>query len=186
MATEAIQEISPQPSVPLTFCETLNYYFGVENALYEEKVRDANGEMAQLLQRVVDALRYEMMQRADAKGIGAAFRSFMRNEQDVEQRTLRLRTTTNKLKATRVPSRFLVSQLLRCAVFLVATEILEIDWLVVLFFLPAMIWLGLWLPSFMDMLATHKERKLRALRSVVDESQSEWWITDSTILRITF
>jgi hypothetical protein len=186
MATEASQEISPKPSAPLTSCETLNYYFSMENALYEEKVRDTNSEMARLLQRVVDALQYEMMQRAEAKGIGAAFRSFMRNEQDVEQRTLRIRTTANKLKATRVPSRFLVSQLLSSVVFLFATDIFDIDWLVVLFFLPAMIWLGLWLPSFMDMLATHRERKLRELRSVVDESQPEWWIIDSTILRITF
>jgi hypothetical protein len=65
---------------------------------------------------------------ADAKGIGAAFRSFMRKEQDVEERTLRLRTTTNKLKATRVPSRFLASQLLSCAVFFVATDIFDVDW----------------------------------------------------------
>jgi hypothetical protein len=186
MATGASQEISPKPSVPLTFCETLNYYFGVENALYEEKVRDANSEMARLLQRVVDALQYEMMQRAEAKGIGAAFRSFIRDEQNVEQRTLRLRTTTNKWKATRVPSRFLVSQLLSCAVFFVATDIFDIDWLVVLFFLPAMIWLGLSLPSFMDMLATNRERKLRELRHIADDSQPEWWIIDSTILRITF
>jgi hypothetical protein len=69
MATEASQEISPIRSAPLTFSETLNYYFTVENALYEEKVRDANSEMAHLLQRVVDALQYEMMQRADARGI---------------------------------------------------------------------------------------------------------------------
>jgi hypothetical protein len=185
MATEASQEISPIPSAPLTFCETLDYYFSMENALYEEKVRDTNSEMARLLQRVVDALQYEMMQRAEAKGIGAAFRSFMRNEQDVEERTLRLRTTTNKLKATRVPSRFLVSQLLSCAVFFVAIDIFDVDWLVVLFFFPAMIWLGLWLPSFMDMLVTNRERKLRELRRIADDSQPEWWIIDSKILRIT-
>jgi hypothetical protein len=186
MATEASQEISPKPATPLTFCETLNYYFSMENALYEEKVRDANSEMARLLQRVVDALQYEMMQRAEAKGIGPAFRSFIRDEQNVEERTLWIRTTANKLKATRVPSRLLVSQLLSCAIFFVAIDIFDVDWLVLLFFLPAMIWLGLWLPSFMDMLATHKERKLRQLRHIADDSQSEWWIIDSTILRITF
>ena len=186
MATEASQEISPKRATPLTFCETLNYYFGVENALYEEKVRDANSEMARLLQRVVDALQYEMMQRADAKGTGAAFRSFIRGEQDVEERTLRLRKTTSKLKATRVLNRLLVSLLLSYAVFLVATDILDIDWPVVLLPVPMIIGLGLWLPSLMDMLVTNRERKLRELRRIADDSQPEWWIIDSTILRITF
>ena len=184
MATEGSQETLPKPATPLTFCETLNYYFAMENALYEEKVRDANSEMAQLLQRVVDALRYEMFQRADAKGIGAAFRSFIRDEQDVEERTLWLRTATSKLEATRVLSRWLVSLSLSCVVFLLATDILDVDWLVALFWVPAIIYMGLWLPSFMDMFASHKERKLRELRRIADDSQPEWWIIDSTILRI--
>jgi hypothetical protein len=185
MATEASQEISPIRSAPLTFSETLNYYFTVENALYEEKVRDANSEMAQLLQRVVDALRYEMMQRADARGIGTAFRSFIHDEQDVEERTLRLRTTTSKLKATGVLSRLLVSLLLSYAVFFVATDILDIDWAVALFSVPVIISLGFWLPSFMDMLVANREQKLRELRRIADDSQPEWWIIDSKILRIT-
>ena len=186
MATEASQEISPKPSAPLTFCETLNYYFAMENALYEEKVRDTNSEMARLLQRVVDALRYEMMQRADAKGIGAAFRSFIRDEQDVEERTLRLRATACAVRAIPTTLRLLVSLLLGCVPFCVACDIFDVDWRSALLSEPVMVWLGYWLPWFMDMLATHRERKLRELRRIADDSQPEWWIIDSTILRITW
>jgi len=76
--------------------------------------------------------------------------------------------------------------LLSYAVFLVATDILDIDWPVVLLPVPMIIGLGLWLPSLMDMLVTNRERKLRELRRIADDSQPEWWIIDSTILRITF
>ena len=185
MATEAGQEIPPKPAVPLTFCETLNYYFAMENALYEEKVRDANGQMARLLQRVVDALQYEIMERADAKGIGAAFRSFIRDEQDVEERTLRLRATACKVRAIPTILRLLISLVLGDLAFLFACNIFDIDWSASLLSVPVLISLGFWLPWLMDRMATHRERRLRELRSVVDDSEPEWWIIDSTILRIT-
>jgi hypothetical protein len=89
------------PAAPLTFSETMNYYFGTENALYEEKSRDANSGMAQLLQRLADALRDELTKMADAKGVGEDLRSAIRFEQAVEERTLRIRTTANKLNASR-------------------------------------------------------------------------------------
>jgi hypothetical protein len=186
MATEASQVISPRPSAPLTFCETLNYYFSMENSLYDEKVRDANSQMTRLLQRIVDALRYEMLQRADAKGIGSAFRSFVRDEQDIEERALRLRATASKLMATWVLSRLLMSLLLGYAVFFVATDSLDIDWSLALPSGLVIISLGFWLPWFIDLIAAHEERKLRELRRIADDSQPEWWIIDSTILRITW
>ena len=69
MATEGIQEILPKPATP-TFCETLNYYFSMENALYEEKVRDANSETAHLLQRVVDGFNMKCFNGPTQKALG--------------------------------------------------------------------------------------------------------------------
>ena len=61
MAIDASQEIPPKSkAATLTFSETMNHYFATKDALYEHKSRDVNSETAQRLQRVVDALRYEM------------------------------------------------------------------------------------------------------------------------------
>ena len=40
MATEASLEIPPLAAPP-TFSETINFYFATENALYEERLREA-------------------------------------------------------------------------------------------------------------------------------------------------
>ena len=159
MATEANQEIPPKSrAATLTFSETMNHYFATEDALYEQKSRDVNSETAQRLQRVVDALRYEMTKVADAKGVGEDFRFAVRVEQAAEERTLWIRTTANRLKARR-----LLSLLLGCVVVL-ACDILDEDALLALLLGLSIIALGYWLSWFIDVLATHQEGKLRELR----------------------
>jgi hypothetical protein len=171
MAIEASQESPPKPATPLTFSETMNY-FATENALYEERSRDANSRMAQLLQRLADALRDELMQMADATRVGQDLRSALRVEHKAQERTLWLRTTASELKDTRLLSLLSVSLLLAYAVAFVADDLLDMEWSAALLLGYVIISLGFCLPWFMDMLATHEERKLRELRRIED-SQAE-------------
>jgi hypothetical protein len=165
MATEVSQEIPPKSkAATLTFSETMNHYFATEDALYEQKSRDVNSETAQRLQRVVDALRYEMTKVADAKGVGEDFRFAVRVEQVAEERTFWIRTTASELKDTRLLSLLSASLLLGCAVSFIAYEILDTDWSPALLSGLAIITLGFCLPWFMDLFATREERKLRELR----------------------
>jgi hypothetical protein len=67
----------------------------------------------------------------------------------------------------------------------VAYDNLDMDWPLALFAVPVMIWLGYWLPWFIDTLATYKEQQLRHLRRIKDDPQTESWIRGSAILHIT-
>jgi hypothetical protein len=121
--------------------------------------------MARLLQRIADGLRDELTKMAEAKGVGEDFRSAIRVEQAVEGRSLWIRTTSSKLKDTRALSRLLSgSLLLGCAVFLIAYDVLDLDWSSALLSGFATISLSFCLPWFMDILATREEQKLRELR----------------------
>jgi hypothetical protein len=146
MATEASPEIPPNPAAPLTFSRTLDFYFATENALYEEKSRNADGGMAQLLQCVADPLRDELTKMADAIRVGEDFRSAVRVEQAVERRSLWIRTTSSKLKDTRLLSLLSASLLLGCAVSFIAYDILDIDWYPAVLSGLATITLGFCLP----------------------------------------
>jgi hypothetical protein len=168
MATDASQQIPPKRAVPLTFSETMNYYFATENALYEERSRDANSGMAQLLQHVADALRDELTNMADATRVGEDLRSAIRVEQKAQERTLWIRTTASELKDTRLLGLLSVSLLLGYAVSFVAYEFLDMRWSLALLSGHVLILLGFSLPWFMDLLATHEERKLRELRRIED------------------
>jgi hypothetical protein len=116
MATEASQESPPKPAAPLTFSEIMNYYFATENALYEERSRNANSAMAQLLQRLADTLRDELTKMADATRVGEDLRSAIRVEQKAQKRTLWIRTTASELKDIRPPTLLSASLLLGYAV----------------------------------------------------------------------
>jgi hypothetical protein len=185
MVTEPGQEVSPTSSTPLTFSETLNYYFAMEDALCEEKVRDARSGMVHLLQRVVDDLRYELTKRADAQGLGGYFRSAVREEQTAATRTVWIRTTASELKDTRLAALLLVTLLLGWAAFLIAYDILDMDVSSALLSELGIISLGFCLPWFMDSIATHEERKLRELRRIEDYPRADWWTQGSAILHIT-
>jgi hypothetical protein len=163
MATDASPESRPL-AVPPTFSETMNFYFATENALYEEKSRDANSVMAQLLQRLADALRDELTKMADATRVGEDFRSAVRMEQAAEERTLWIRTTSSKLKEARLPSLLSVSLLLGYGVSFIAYDILDMDWSAALLLGSGIITLGFSLPWFLDILATREEQRLRELR----------------------
>jgi len=185
MATEAGQEIPPKPAGRRTFSETMNCYFATESALYEEKSRDPNGGMVQLLQPVVDALRHELIEIADAKGVGEDLRSAIRVEEAVEAHTLWIRTTAGELQDSRLLSLLSGSLLLGYAVSFTAYDILDMDWLPALLLGHVIISLGFYLPWLMDILATYKERQLRELRRTEDDPPNEWWTRGSTILHIT-
>jgi hypothetical protein len=166
MAIEVSPEIPPNLAAPLTFSETMNYYFATENALYEERSRGANSGMTQLLQSLADALRDELTKMADATRVGEDLRSAIRVEQKAQERTLWLRTTASELKDARLPILLSVSLLLGYAVSFIAYDILDMDWSAALLSGLGIISLGICLPWFMDMLATHEERKLRELRRI--------------------
>jgi hypothetical protein len=186
MATEASPEIPAEPATPPTCSDTLNYYFTMENALYKERVRDADSDMAYSLHRVVEALRCEMTSQADARGVGKDLRSAMSKELAVEERTLWIRMAGSELKDTRLPHLLSASLLLGCAVSLIAYTIYDLDWSPALLSGLGMISLGFCLPWFVDKLAEHEERKLRELRRVDSHPDAEWWTEGSTILRITY
>ena len=168
MAIEASQVSPPKSKAPLTFSEIMNYYFATENALYEERSRNANSAMAQLLQRLADALRDELSNMADATRVGEDFRSAVRVEQKAQRRALWLRTTASELMEARLPILLSASLLLGYAVSFLACDALDLDWSAALMWGSGISTLGLSLPWIMDKLATREERKLRELRRVED------------------
>jgi len=182
MATEASPEIPPERAAPLTFSETMDYYFEAENDLYGEKSRDANGESTQHLERLVVALRDELTRMADAKGVGEDLRSAMRVEQAAERRILWIRTSSSELRNARLPTLLSASLLLGYAFFFIAYDILDMNWSPALLSGLATISLGFCLPWFMDMLATYEERRLRELRGIEDYPR---WTTLRSILRVS-
>jgi hypothetical protein len=167
MATEASPEIPPAATL-LSFSEIMNYYFATENALYEERSRNANrwhDSTATTCSRCSSRRLDEYGRRNPCRrGLpvccarGASGR----------KRTLWIRTTASQLKDTRLLSLLSASLLLGCAVSFIAYEILDTDWSPALLSGLAVIRLRFCLPWFMDILATHDERKLRALRRIED------------------
>jgi hypothetical protein len=174
MATDASPEIPPKPATPLTFSETMDYYFEAENDLYGEKSRDANCESTQHLERLVGALRDELTKMADAKGVGEDLRSAMRVEQAAEQRILWIRTTSSEFRNARLPTLLSASLLLSYAFFFIAYAVLDMNWSPALLSGLAIVSMGFCLPWFMDILATHEERRLRKLRGIGDHPR---WTT---------
>jgi hypothetical protein len=168
MTAEASPESPPKLAAPLSFSEIMNYYFATENALYEERSRNANSAMAQLLEHIADSLRDELTNMADARGVGEDFRFAVRVEQAVEERTLKIRMTADKLNASRLLFWVSAILLLGYGVSFIAYDTPERDWTSPLLWGVVVILVGFCLPWLIDLIAEHEERKLRELRRIAD------------------
>jgi hypothetical protein len=169
MPTDPDQETAaPKPTGTMTFSELIDHYFAMGNGLYEAKVK-GNAKDADLLQRMADAILDDLTTFADEKGIGKQFRSMVWNERGSAKRTLWIRMTANRLKATK-PA-LLSLELLGSAgvVMAVAYFIFHTDASIALFSGLGIVALRIVLPWVMDKAATHEERALRKLRRIEND-----------------
>jgi hypothetical protein len=168
MTAEPAQQIPPKPA-PMTFGELMHHYLAMGNALYDAKVK-GNEREAHDLERMVNAMIADLTKAAADGGFEKQLKDVLWNERGSAKRTLWIRMTVNRLKATK-PG-LLSLELLGSGgvVIAVAYYIVHTDTLTALLSGIAIIVLRLSLPWVMDAIATREERKLRQLRRV-DESQ---------------
>jgi len=153
---------------PLTFNETLQFYFQAGNDLYEAKVKGEKSEMIELEQRFADSLFESLLDVAEKGGKEQEFREAVAEERRLEKHALRTRKLANRLKATK-PG-LLSLELLGSAGVVIALVyyVLQMDaWLAVCSGV-ALGALRLFSPLLVERYAIVWERALRQLRQIDD------------------